>query len=110
MRGRQLIDEALAKQGLAVTPRVETDSIASLLAQVGTGRWASIVPQTWIRILRPPAGASVLRLDNGAVTASVAVVTNAGRPVSVLTRALIQAAQTAAIDDLLGCPSPPAGI
>jgi DNA-binding transcriptional LysR family regulator len=56
MRGRQLIDDALAAQHLAVTPRLETDSVAALLAQVGAGRWATIVPQTWIRTLRPPAG------------------------------------------------------
>lgn len=49
-----------------------------------------------------PAGASVLRLQNPSVTASIAVVTNAARPASPLTRALIEAAQTTATDDLLG--------
>ena len=105
MRGRQLIDEALAAAHLTVTPRLETDSVASLLAQVGIGRWASIVPQSWVRTMRPPAGARVLRLDKPSVTASVALVANAGRPASVLTRALIQAAQMAGIDGLLGGPT-----
>jgi DNA-binding transcriptional LysR family regulator len=101
MRGRQLIDDALAAQGLAVTPQLEADSVVTLLAHVGTGRWASIISQTWLRTLRPPAGASVLRLDNPSVTAQVALVANATAPVSVLTRALIQAAQTAGIDAAL---------
>jgi DNA-binding transcriptional LysR family regulator len=109
MRGRQLIDGALASQDLTVTPRLETDSVAALLAQVGAGRWATIVPQTWIRTLRPPAGTCVLRLDNPSVGAVVALVTNAGRPASVLTRALLQTAQSAGIDDVLSGFSRPAG-
>jgi DNA-binding transcriptional LysR family regulator len=54
MRGRRLIDDALNTLDLAVTPRLEADSVATLLAHVGTGRWASIVPQTWIPPLAYP--------------------------------------------------------
>jgi DNA-binding transcriptional LysR family regulator len=109
MRGRQLIDAALAAEDLSVTPQLETDSIATLLAHVGTGRWASIVPQTWLRTLRPPAGARVLRLENPSVTAVVALVTDAAEPGSVLARALTQTARQAGIDDLLGGVSAPIG-
>lgn len=38
MRGRELLDEALAEAGVTIVPRVETDSVAALLAQVGNGR------------------------------------------------------------------------
>ncbi|MFE3290506.1 LysR family transcriptional regulator [Rhodococcus sp. NPDC059234] len=108
MRGRQLIDDALATHGLEATPQLETDSIATLLAHIETGRWASIVPQTWLRSLRPPPGASVLRLDGPAVAARIALVTDAVEPGSVLTRALIRSARGAGADGALAGSSVPA--
>lgn len=95
MRGRQLIDDALATLDLVVTPQLETDSVGALFAHVGTGRWASVVPQTWIDALGLPAGASALRLHDPSVTASIALVTHAAEPISPLTRALVQTARTA---------------
>ncbi|GAA4523316.1 LysR family transcriptional regulator [Amycolatopsis samaneae] len=92
MRGRQLIDEALAGRGLAVTPRLETDSVVTLLAHVGTGRWASILPGSWLDTLRLPAGARVVRLADPPVTTPVALVTGATEPGSVLARALTRVA------------------
>jgi DNA-binding transcriptional LysR family regulator len=105
MRGRRLIDDALNTLDLAVTPQLEADSVATLLAHVGTGRWASIVPQTWIRTLGIPNGASVLRLHDPSITAVMALVTNAVEPGSVVTRALVQIARDPAIGDVLGRPS-----
>lgn len=102
MRGRRVIDDALATQGLALTPQLETDSVATLLAHVGTGRWATIVPHTWIRTLGVPAGASVLRLLNPSVTAPMVLVTSAAEPGSVVTRAVVQAAREARIGDVFG--------
>jgi DNA-binding transcriptional LysR family regulator len=98
MRGRRVIDEALATQELTVTPQLETDSVVALLAHVGTGRWASIVPQTWITALGAPAGASVLQLRGPSVTALMALVTNAAEPGSVVARALVQIARNAGFD------------
>jgi DNA-binding transcriptional LysR family regulator len=98
MRGRRVIDEALATQELTVTPQLETDSVAALLAHVGTGRWATIVPQPWIRTLGAPAGASVLRLHSPSVTAVMALVTNAAEPGSVVARALVEMARNTHLD------------
>lgn len=92
MRGRKLIDDALAGRTLALTPRLETDSFVALLAHVSTGRWATIVPQTWVRTLRLP-GTVTLRLRDPELTARVALVTSATEPGSVLARALLQVAQ-----------------
>jgi DNA-binding transcriptional LysR family regulator len=102
MRGRQIIDDALATQDLTVTPQLETDSVVALFAHVGTGRWASIVPHTWIRTLGPPAGTSVLRLHDPSISAVMALVTNKAEPGSVLARALAQTAQEARIDAVFG--------
>jgi DNA-binding transcriptional LysR family regulator len=102
MRGRQIIDDALVTQDLAVTPQLETDSVVALFAHVGTGRWASIVPHTWIRTLGPPAGTSVLRLHDPSISAVMALVTNKAEPGSVLARALAQTAQEARIGAVFG--------
>jgi DNA-binding transcriptional LysR family regulator len=102
MRGRQIIDDALVTQDLAVTPQLETDSVVALFAHVGTGRWASIVPHTWIRTLGPPAGTSVLRLHNPSISAVMALVTNKAEPGPVLARALAQTAQEARIGAVFG--------
>lgn len=97
MRGRRVIDDALATQGLTINPQLETDSVATLLAHIATGRWASIVPHTWIRALGAPAGASVLRLHDPSVTAPMVLVTTAAEPGSVITRALLQIARDAGL-------------
>jgi DNA-binding transcriptional LysR family regulator len=102
MRGRRVIDDALTTEGLAVTPQLETDSVATLFAHVGTGRWASIVPHTWIHALGVPAGASVLRLHDPSVTAPMALVTTAAEPGSVVTRALIETVRDTAIGEAFG--------
>jgi DNA-binding transcriptional LysR family regulator len=97
MRGRRLVDDALAGQGLAVTPQLEADSVDTLLAHVATGRWASIVPHTWVRTLGMPPGVSVLRLHQPSVNALLALVTHPAEPGSPVTRALVQTARGAGI-------------
>lgn len=94
MRGRQLIDDALATLDLVATPQLETDSVGALFAHVGTGRWATIVPHTWIESLGAPPGALVLRMEKPSVTAVIALVTHAEEPGSPLTRALVETART----------------
>lgn len=109
MRGRRLIDDALATQDLEVTPQLETGSVVALLAHVRTGRWASIVPQPWIRTLGPPAAVSVLRLNEPSVTALIALVTHTSAPGSVAARALVQTARGAGIGEVFSRPTATAG-
>ena len=101
MCGRQHIDDALAEHGLEVAPQLETDSVVTLMAHVGTGRWATIVPDQWLRTLRTPVGARMLRLENPRVTARIALVTPASEPASVLTQALADAARSRPLQDEL---------
>ena len=98
MRGRQLLDDALADHGLTPMPRLEADSVVSLLAHVSTGRWASVVPQTWLRTLHPSADVRIVPLADPEVSATVALVTGAAEPGSVLGRALVAAAHTLSPD------------
>lgn len=92
MRGRQLIDDALATCDLTLIPRLETDSFVALLAHVNTGRWATIVPHTWARAVSLP-GTVTLRLRDPELAAQVALVSSATQPGSVLARALVEVAR-----------------
>lgn len=87
MRGRDRVDEAAREHDVTVAPRLETDSVATLLAAVETGGFASIVPAGWFAVTRPPRGTRVLELDGAALRAPVALVRAAGEPASVPGRA-----------------------
>jgi DNA-binding transcriptional LysR family regulator len=93
MRGRQMLDEALAGYGLAAAPQLETDSVAALYAQVSTGRWASIVPYPWTQTVRPPLGTRILALRDPEIRSHIVLVTVAAEPGSVLVRALTETAR-----------------
>ncbi|KAF0845365.1 LysR family transcriptional regulator [Nocardia caishijiensis] len=105
MRGRQLLDEALAARGLRAAPQVEADSVVALLAHVSTGRWACVVPKPWLRGLPAPAGVRELALADPVVTARIVLVTAAGEPGSVLGSALVRTAGEIDLAATLGDPS-----
>lgn len=101
MRGRAVIDEALAARGLTVTPQLESDSVVALLAHANTGRWACVVPEPWLQTLHPAPGVRVLALLDPSVTARIAVITPAAEPGSILTRAVLDTVRRTPIDDTL---------
>lgn len=76
MRERQIIDEMFAGHDLTVSPQVETDSVASLLAQVAAGGWASIVPHTWLWTTPVAAEIGAVELVHPVLRATIAVATN----------------------------------
>ena len=104
MRIRQVIDKAFAECGAVVTPQVETDSVASLYAQVGVGAWASIVPHTWLRALPVVGQARAVRLVEPDTRAQVSVATHAVTPGSVVARAFVTAAQGLRLDEFFDQP------
>jgi len=99
MRDRQIIDEAFAAHAITVTPQVETDSVASLLAQVATGNWACIVPHTWL--WTSPLGAEIraVEMTDPALKAEIALATHSSGPGSPVARALIACAQQLALNE-----------
>jgi DNA-binding transcriptional LysR family regulator len=99
MRDRQIIDEAFAGHGITVTPQVETDSVASLFAQVATGNWACIVPHTWL--WTSPLGAEIRAVEmvDPVLKAEIALATNSAGPGSPVARALTASAQQLALDE-----------
>jgi DNA-binding transcriptional LysR family regulator len=99
MRDRQIIDDAFAGHGITVTPQVETDSVASLLAQVASGNWACIVPHTWLWTAPLAGEVRAVEMVDPVVKAEIALATNAGGPGSPVARALIASAQELSLDD-----------
>jgi DNA-binding transcriptional LysR family regulator len=99
MRDRQVIDEAFNHHAITVRPQVETDSVASLLAQVATGDWACIVPHTWLWTTLIAGDIRVVELVDPVLKAQIVVATNSSGPGSPVSRAFSACAQKLALDD-----------
>jgi len=99
MRDRQIIDKSFADHSITVSPQVETDSVASLFAQVSAGNWASIVPHTWL--WTSPLGPAIraVELVDPVLKADVALATNSSGPGSPIARALAASAGQLALDE-----------
>ncbi|MCX4868762.1 LysR family transcriptional regulator [Streptomyces sp. NBC_00257] len=108
MQGRRVLDELFAEAGVRPSPRVETDSVAALFAHVRTGRWASIVPHTWLHVFGVPYGMRAVPMTEPARTVQVGLVTTAREPGSVMARALTEVARrtdvAAAVEHLSAAP------
>ncbi|WP_210412378.1 LysR family transcriptional regulator [Pseudarthrobacter sp. NIBRBAC000502772] len=91
MQGRRRLDDVFAEVGVMPSPRVETDSVSSLFAQVKTGSWATIVPSAWLHVFGVPAGMRAMPLTEPERAVPVGLVTLAREPGSVMARALAAA-------------------
>lgn len=96
MHGRRLVDDALAAQGLAVSPQIESDSVASIMAHVSTGRWAGIVPLGWLRTMRPATPVRLVPLPRLSGQ-DVVLVTRRTHPTPPLVQALTDTAASVGV-------------
>jgi DNA-binding transcriptional LysR family regulator len=101
MQGRQVLDAVFEAVGASVTPRMETDSIASLFAQVRAGQWASIVPHAWLHVFGVPAGMRAVPLVRPVRTERIGLVLPAREPVAVIGQALVDAVDRAGVSAAL---------
>jgi DNA-binding transcriptional LysR family regulator len=99
MRDRQVIDEAFARHGVTIVPQVETDSVASMLAQAATGHWACIVPHTWLWTTLMVGDIRVFELIDPVLTAQISVATNSAGPGSPVARAFSASAQKLSLNE-----------
>jgi DNA-binding transcriptional LysR family regulator len=89
MQGRRRLDDAFTEAGVTPSPRVETDSVASLFAQVRTGSWATVVPTAWLHIFGVPDGMYAAPLTEPERAVPLGLVTLAREPASAMARALV---------------------
>jgi DNA-binding transcriptional LysR family regulator len=99
MRDRQIIDQAFASHAIAVAPQVETDSVASLFAQVATGNWACIVPHTWLWTIPMGGEVRAVEMVDPPLKAEIGLATNSAGPGSPVVRALTAAAQQLSLNE-----------
>jgi len=94
-----IIDEAFARHAISVIPQVETDSVASLLAQVATGNWACIVPHTWLWTSSLGADIRAVEMVDPVLKSEIALATNSAGSGSPIARALTACAQQLALNE-----------
>ncbi|GAA2797671.1 LysR family transcriptional regulator [Saccharopolyspora taberi] len=92
MQGRRRLDAHFGRAGVAASPQLETDSIASLCSHVATGRWSSIVPAPFARALGDVAGVRAVALEESEA-ARVGLLLSSREPGSVVGRAFVDVAR-----------------
>ena len=104
MQDGQIIDKAFADHAIEVTPQVETDSVASLLAQVAAGNWACIVPHTWLWTSSLGPEVRAVELVDPVLKADIALATNSAGPGSPVARALAASAAQLSLNEFFETP------
>lgn len=98
MRVRQIVDATFADLGITLDPRVETDSVSTLLAQAASGDRACIVPHTWLWTTLMSADLRAIELTEPILTTPIVVATNSAGRSSPLVAAFVQSAQRLGLD------------
>ncbi|MCE9570858.1 MAG: LysR family transcriptional regulator [Rhodocyclales bacterium] len=96
MQNRKTIDAVFAKVGAGVTAMLETNSIVSILAHVGSGHWSSIVPRSVLEQVGTPPGVIAIELVEPSVDWATGLVTLAREPQAPMVAALIAEAKALA--------------
>ena len=96
MQNRKTIDAVFAGVGANVTPMLETNSIISILAHVGSGHWSSIVPRSVLEQVGTPPGVIAIELVEPAVDWATGLVTLAREPQAPMVASLIAEARALA--------------
>ncbi|MFJ5262620.1 LysR family transcriptional regulator [Streptomyces sp. NPDC088387] len=110
MRFRQFINDAFETCGTVAAPQVETDSVASLCAYVGTGSWASVVPHTWLDSMPVTGPTRAVRLVAPDTRAQISVAIHAATPGSVAARAFRNVVAGLSLDEAFAATRPPVAV
>lgn len=94
MRARRLIDEAFVREGIVLSPRIESDSIEGLLALARTGHWVAVVPRAAAQVAGGAAELRAVRMSHPAVTLPIALARLADEPLPAVAAALDEAARS----------------
>jgi len=96
MQNRKTIDAVFAKVGAGVAPMLETNSIISILAHVGSGHWSSIVPRSVLDQVGTPPRVIAIELVEPSVDWATGLVTLVREPQAPMVAALIAEAKALA--------------
>ncbi|MDD5297558.1 MAG: LysR family transcriptional regulator [Rhodocyclaceae bacterium] len=98
MQNRKTIDGVFMELGCRPLPRLETNSIISLLAHVCTGAWSTILPKSVLDLIGIPCGIQVLDLVEPSVAWATGLVTLAREPHPPMIEALLAEAESLVFD------------
>jgi len=107
MQNRRIV-ERLFEEGGAPAPKVaiETNSVLALVAHVRSGGWSSVIPNTFLGVLRGEAealaGLVAVPLVEPAASHTVGIVLNERDPLPPLARAVLKSARENDLAGVLG--------
>lgn len=93
MMNRQTIDAVFHQVGAKASPTLETNSILTILAHVGTGQWSSIVPRSVLDQVGTPAGVVAVELVEPKIDWATGLVTLARDPSPPMVREIVRQAE-----------------
>jgi DNA-binding transcriptional LysR family regulator len=89
MQNRRILDDYFRVAGVEVEARIETNSLVTLWSHVRFGKWATVVPHTFLLLLDPGAGLIALPLKEPSGAHAVGLVASSRDPLTPMTRALL---------------------
>ena len=94
MQNRKIIDQVFAELGRQVTPRIETNSILGMLAQIRAGSLSGIAPRAVLDLIGTPPGIRILDLADPSVAWATGMITLARDPQGPMVTALREEARS----------------
>lgn len=101
MQNRRIIDGHFAAAGVTATPAVETNSVLALWAHLQTGRWSSVLPQTFLHLFGKPADLAVIPIEAPDQGFTIGVAIPDREPLTPSARELSRLAGTLDLDSAL---------
>lgn len=96
MQNRRIVDANFAAAGATVRPAVVTNSVLTLCAHVGSGRWSTVLPEAFIPLAGREPSTRVLRLEGG-IAPTIGLVVPDREPLTPSARALVETAEGAPV-------------
>jgi len=75
MENRKILDRIFHEVGAVADPQIETNSISIIASHVATGRWSSVVAQSWLSALGARLDTSLIPLEEPQPMRSIGIVT-----------------------------------
>lgn len=102
MQNRRIVDAAFAAAGTSASPRIETNSIASLGMHVATGQWSAVVPRHFAIGMALPGGVAAIDLTDPDVAHAVGVIVADHEPHPPAAKAMLEVVTGLGEGDLFG--------
>ena len=90
MQNRRILDAHFREAGAEVRAHLETNSVVTLCSHLRSGRWSSVLPQTFLHLFGEPLGSRAIPLADPEVSQSVGLVVPDREPLTPSARELVR--------------------